>query len=51
MNDGLFLNKNSTMKLSFFIGMMALLVWACSPVKEAAKTSAGSRLINESLLK
>lgn len=28
------------MKLSFFIGIMALLVWACSPVKNASKTSA-----------
>lgn len=28
------------MKRSFFIGIMALLIWACSPVKEAAKTSA-----------
>jgi hypothetical protein len=28
------------MKLSFFIGIIALSVWACSPVKEASKTSA-----------
>jgi len=28
------------MKLSFFIGIMALMVWACSPVKNASKTSA-----------
>lgn len=29
-----------TMKVSFFISIMALTVWACSPVKEATKTSA-----------
>ena len=28
------------MKLSFFIGIMALLVWACSSVKDISKTSA-----------
>jgi hypothetical protein len=28
------------MKLSFFIGIMALVVWSCSPVKVATKTSA-----------
>jgi Family of unknown function (DUF6146) len=28
------------MKLSLFMGIMALLVWTCSPVKEASKTSA-----------
>jgi len=28
------------MKLSFVIGTMTLLIWACSPVKEASKTSA-----------
>lgn len=29
-----------TMKVSFFISIMALTVWACSPVKEASRTSA-----------
>ncbi len=28
------------MKQVFFIGIMALMVWACSPLKEASKTSA-----------
>lgn len=28
------------MKLSFFIGIIALMVWSCSPSKEATKTSA-----------
>lgn len=28
------------MKLSFVIGIMALMVWACSPVQNATKTSA-----------
>jgi len=28
------------MKVIFFTGTMALLIWACSPVKEATKTSA-----------
>jgi hypothetical protein len=28
------------MKLGFFIGIIALMVWACSPVKEVSKTSA-----------
>ena len=39
-DDVLFHAKNVTMKLSFFIGIMALLVWACSPVKDVSKTSA-----------
>ena len=28
------------MKLGFFIGILAVLVWACTPVKEVSKTSA-----------
>jgi hypothetical protein len=28
------------MKLGFFIGIMGVLVWACSPVKDASKSSA-----------
>jgi hypothetical protein len=28
------------MKLSFVFGIMALVVWACSPVREVSKTSA-----------
>jgi hypothetical protein len=28
------------MKLGFFIGIMIMLVWACSPAKDATKTSA-----------
>ena len=28
------------MKSRFFIGMIALLIWGCSPVKEVSKTSA-----------
>jgi len=28
------------MKLSIYMGIMALLVWACSPAKESVKTSA-----------
>ena len=32
--------KNVTMKLNLFFGIMALLVWACSPAREASKTSA-----------
>ena len=34
------------MKQFFFIGIMALLAWACSPAREAAKTSA--RLVKNS---
>jgi len=39
-DDELFHSKNITMKLSFFIGILSLLVWACSPVRDASKTSA-----------
>jgi hypothetical protein len=38
-DEGSFHAKNVTMKLSFFIGIITLVVWACTPVKEASKTS------------
>jgi hypothetical protein len=33
-------DKKPEMNLRFYLGIIALLIWACSPVKEASKTSA-----------
>ncbi len=40
IDDELFHTIHIAMKPGFFIGMIALLMWGCSPVREVAKTSA-----------
>jgi hypothetical protein len=39
INDELFHTKHIVMKPRFFIGIIALLIWGCSPVKKVSTTS------------